>query len=66
MNDYRLRYNMPPPVILAKDLVNNMTLLGGLGVMGVGTMWQPTTDYHKETEAYKNAPIKDSKEPIND
>lgn len=46
------------PVVLAKDLIRGWALLGDLGVLGVGVMWQPITDYIRSLPTYHEAPLR--------
>lgn len=39
-----------------KDTKNNRVLLGGLGALGVGTMWFKMEEYHKNYINYDEAP----------
>lgn len=49
----------------AKDTKNKRVRLGGLGGMGVGSMWFEETDAHKEYPGYAEAKDVDSKKPLN-
>lgn len=40
----------------AKDTEHGMVLLGGLGGCGVGNMWVPLTERHKEYLGFTEAP----------
>jgi len=41
--------------VVAIDPVNNKTLLGGLGGMGLGTMWIPSSERDKERPGFSEA-----------
>lgn len=56
----RLRWDMPDPFVVAR--AEGWVLLGGLGVMGVGQMWQEERPDHAEYEGYAEAPIVDPPE----
>jgi hypothetical protein len=51
----RLRYDQPT-WILAKDSKTGRVLRGGLGVLGVGMMWQDADAEEQATEEYLRAP----------
>lgn len=52
----RLSYNMPEPTLLAKDPERGCVKRGGLGALGVGTMWQPA----QEGELDADVPVESS------
>lgn len=47
-----LNYDLPAPILLARDRPAKMMLLGGLGSLGVGTMW--FTDDHDAARRFEN------------
>jgi len=52
----RLHYGMPPSFILAKDSKRGKILRGGLGILGVGQMWQDVTERDLSSTEYRLAP----------
>ena len=42
--------------VIARDRPAKMMLLGGLGAMGVGTMWSVEDKYHATDENWESAP----------
>lgn len=42
--------------IVARDDAEGYVLLGGLGGLGVGQMWAPAMDYHRDDPTYAEAP----------
>jgi len=59
----RLRYDYNIWVE-AKNTKNNRVLIGGLGSMGVGMMWLPMSERHKELPDFDDAPEMDAPPPI--
>lgn len=49
-----LRYGYTPYIIARRP---GEVLLGGLGGMGVGTMWGPECERHKDYPGYDDAPF---------
>lgn len=52
----KLTYTMPAPVIVARNRVRKLVLLGGLGVLGCGTMWVPESVEHQAVEGFEAMP----------
>ena len=59
VHDARLSYALPAARIVAKDASGAYVLLGGLGVLGVGSRWFKASDDDRQSEAYRVAPIKE-------
>lgn len=53
-----LQYDQQPHVLMLNPSANQV-LLGGLGALGVGTMWVDEQPYHSEYPGYDEAEIVD-------
>lgn len=49
------------PTVEARDRERGYTLLGSLGVFGVGTMWYPDDDHIRGLPGYETAPDRDAR-----
>ncbi len=56
MTDVGLRYTQP--YVVARDPDAKTLMLGGLGGMGVGRMWFPEEERHKDYPGYAEALIR--------
>jgi hypothetical protein len=54
-SDTPMPVTIPPPPVIARDRKDKYILLGGLGILGVGTMWVKEQSYHTNLPGYKDA-----------
>ena len=57
----RLRWDMPAPIMVARNATGTRVLLGRLGVLGVGQMWFDATSEHKTNSEWEKLPIVEEK-----